>query len=51
MLGGNQFKKDLNRLVWNVASTSNRNEDGQQIMDERAIPAVQLKPMEIRTFI
>ncbi|EFX74192.1 hypothetical protein DAPPUDRAFT_324586 [Daphnia pulex] len=51
MLGGNQFKKDSNRLVWNVASTSNRNENGQQIWDERAIPAVQLKPMEIRTFI
>jgi lysosomal alpha-mannosidase len=51
MLGGNQFKKDSNRLVWNAAST--RNEIvGQEKWDERAIiPAVQLKPMEIRTFI
>lgn len=50
MLGGNQFKKDSNRLVWNVASTTN--EVGtQQLRDERAIPAVKLQPMEIRTFI
>jgi lysosomal alpha-mannosidase len=50
MLGGNQFKKDSNRLVWNAASTRNEIVE-QQKWDERAIPAVQLKPMEIRTFI
>ena len=56
MLGGNQFKKDSSRLVWNNVSTKNEvgadfTNQGPQIWDGRAIPAVQLKPMEIRSFI
>ena len=53
MLGGNQFKKDSSRLVWNVASTKNEDEAqrGLDENDSRAIPAVTLQPMEIRSFI
>lgn len=52
MLGGNQFKSDSNRLTWNVASTSNdfvNQRSGRR--ESKANFAVELKPMEIRSFI
>lgn len=52
MLGGNQYKKDSSRLVWNVAASDKASEDSTQTgHNERAIPAITLKPMEIRSFI
>ncbi|XP_057366002.1 lysosomal alpha-mannosidase-like [Daphnia carinata] len=48
MLGGNQFKKDSNRLIWNAASTGSK---ADQQMGEERIAAVLLRPMEIRSYI
>lgn len=44
LLGGNQFKKDSHRLVWN---TSGNEGNGQA---RSKFPDIELKPMEIRTF-
>ena len=52
MLGGNQLKKDSNRLVWSVASSENNkvpNEPTEQ--KNKAVPAVVLQPMQIRSYI
>ena len=53
MLGGNQYKSDSSRLSWKAA-LSNEMEKGKSnhyVKPALAVPAVQLNPMEIRTFI
>jgi len=54
LLGGNQYKGDSNRLSWNVNSMDNSAKDcviDSGFEEEIAYSAIQLKPMEIRTFM
>jgi len=48
MLGGNQWKVDSNRLVWNNTQRDNKEYSNRGI---RLPIIVELKPMEIRTFV
>ena len=55
LLGGNQYKSDSNRFSWNVSSMDNSAKDcvidDGGFEEEIAYSAIQLKPMEIRTFM
>lgn len=46
MLGGNQWKDDSDRLIW--SSQENEKQDKNKAIE---LPAVELNPMEIRTFV
>ncbi|XP_032794592.1 lysosomal alpha-mannosidase [Daphnia magna] len=46
ILGGNQFRKDSQRLIWN--STDRQHNNSKRLTK---FPDVELQPMEIRTFI
>lgn len=50
MLGGNQFKKDSERLVWKESSEAH----GKPIHEKSSVVDIEnimLHPMQIRTFI
>ena len=51
VLGGNQFKSDSNRLLWKSSGNKNGLDKNNLYEEPLAIPAIQLNPMEIRTFI
>lgn len=52
MLGGNQWKADSQRFEWKVEGRGHQGRvEHIHNDDDRAIPAVVLRPMEIRTFI
>lgn len=54
LLGGNQYKSEFNRLPWNVDSMehSAKNYAVNGVYDDKVrYSAIQLKPMEIRTFV
>lgn len=52
MLGGNQFKKDSNRLTWSSLMTKDDFKDKNwSERSYRAELVLELKPMEIRSFI
>ncbi|KZS14072.1 putative Alpha-mannosidase [Daphnia magna] len=46
ILGGNQFRKDSQRLIWN--STDRQHNNSKRLTK---FPDIELQPMEIRTFI
>jgi lysosomal alpha-mannosidase len=51
-LGGNQFKRDFNRLSWNVSGIKNFDNQNDVLNEESvSYSAIQFMPMEIRTFI
>ena len=50
MLGANQYKADSDRLPWNVAA-SGQSTTGKVQLQPLAITDIELKPMEIRTFL
>ncbi len=51
VLGGNQFKKDSKRLVWNELNETQQSQLSHQMNTVADIENVTLHPMEIRTFI
>lgn len=54
MLGGNQWKQDSNRLLWNKANEIIQNQssrDGSTWIPDAAVDSVQLIPMQIRSFV
>jgi len=51
VLGGNQFKKDSKRLVWNELNETQESQLSHQMNTVVDIESVTLHPMEIRTFI
>jgi len=50
MLGANQYKADSDRLPWNVAASA-QSTTGKVQLQPLAITDIELKPMEIRTFL
>jgi hypothetical protein len=51
VLGGNQFKSNSSRLIWKAMQMNEENVDEKINQQPLAVSDVELKPMEIRTFI
>ncbi len=54
MLGGNEWKKDSNRLVWKTEDHATSKRSDEQVDKNIEISAdwtVTLQPMQIRTFV
>jgi len=54
MLGGNQWKQDSNRLLWNKANQIIQNQssrDGLIDIPDATVDSIQLIPMQIRSFV
>lgn len=54
MLGGNQWKQDSNRLMWNKANEIIQNQlsrDGSTDIPDATVDSIQLIPMQIRSFV
>lgn len=51
VLGGNQFKSNSRRLIWKAMQMNEENVDEKINQQPLAVSDVELKPMEIRTFI